>query len=208
MIDPILFAKGLAVGVAVAAPVGPVGALCMRRAVSIGRIAAIGTGLGAAVADAFYGAVAALGLTAISDILIDYQKPAAAVGGFFLLYLSYRIFRSIRQGSLVAETAEGFSITSAFLSTFFITLTNPATIISFVAIFAGIGFLNQAENVGSAVILVGGVFCGSALWWVFLSLLSHEMKRRFGSRFEAFVNMASASIIGIFGVLALTSLAF
>ena len=116
----ILFAKGMAVGLAVAAPVGPVGALCMRRAVSIGRVAAIGTGLGAAVADAFYGAVAALGLTAISDVLIDYQKPATAVGGLFLLYLSYRIFKSIRMGTVAVETAEGFSLVSAFFSTFFI----------------------------------------------------------------------------------------
>ncbi|WP_169568478.1 LysE family translocator [Sneathiella limimaris] len=208
MIDWLLLSKGLGVGVLVAAPVGPVGALCIRRAISIGRTAAIGTGLGAATADAFYGGVAAFGLTAISDFLLDYQMHATFLGGFFLLYLSYRIMSSLRRGTVAAEAGNAFALGPAFVSTFFITLTNPATILSFAAIFAGIGFIGDVEAFDSAIVLVSGVFFGSAAWWVFLAFISHELKKRFGSRFEYLVNIGSAVLIGFFGVAALTSLLF
>jgi len=208
MIEFWLFTKGLAIGVAVAAPVGPVGALCIRRALSHGRLSAIATGFGAAMADAFYGAVAAFGLTAISDFLVQYQRPAAAIGGTFLIYLSFRIFRAQRQQSVIETSSGKFSLLAGFITTFLLTLTNPATILSFAAIFAGIGFLQNAPQAGGAISLVGGVFLGSALWWVVLAFAAHEMKRRLGGRFEYFVAIISASIIASFGIVALVSLFF
>ncbi len=105
----ILFVKGLGLGIAVAAPVGPVGALCIRRAVTAGKMAAITSGIGAAVADALYGSVAAFGLTAVSAFMIRYQDPAAFGGGIFLLWLSYKIVISSKN-SVGASTAESSGI--------------------------------------------------------------------------------------------------
>ncbi|WP_025898466.1 LysE family translocator [Sneathiella glossodoripedis] len=200
-----LLIKGFLIGIAVAAPVGPVGALCIRRAISDGRVAAIGTGMGAAVADAIYGAVAAFGLTAVSDLLLSYQKPALIIGGIFLLYLAARSLYPSNSSREHKGGAYRFSVSAAFLSTFLLTLTNPATILSFAAIFSGIGFLAIATDGVLAATLVGGVFLGSAGWWVFLAFAAHALKVKFGDRFEAWVRIGSATIIGLFGVLALTS---
>lgn len=202
----LLFLKGLGLGIAVAAPVGPVGALCIRRAVHVGRASAIISGMGAAVADAFYGAVAAFGLTAISAFLIQYQNPAAVIGGVFLIYLAVKILRSAGDSSASANQDLSGSLWSGFLTTFLLTIVNPATILSFVAIFAGIGFINTGGNPVSAVSLVSGVFLGSALWWVFLAFLAIDLQKRLGPRFTSLVNFISAAIIGLFGLVALASL--
>ncbi|MBO6826039.1 MAG: LysE family transporter [Sneathiella sp.] len=205
----ILFLKSIGIGIAIAAPVGPVGVLCMRRAVSVGRLSAVTTGLGAATADAFYASVTAFGLTAIADLLLQYQTPAALVGGVFLLILAYRIAGSSATAKSLGGNVEVStrSHLTGYISTFFLTMTNPATILSFAAIFAGIGFLQNLDQEYSAIILVSGVFLGSALWWVILANIATALKKRLGIRFERYVNLASAAVIGIFGVIALASLA-
>lgn len=201
-----LFLKGLGLGVAVAAPVGPVGALCIRRAVKDGKLAAITSGLGAAVADAFYGAVAAFGLTAISTFMIQYKDPAALFGGLFLLFLAYRIGKTARKPSSGQKVEARKSLWKGFLTTFLLTITNPTTILSFVAIFAGIGFINTGGGGSPAVTLVGGVFLGSAVWWVILAFLATSLQKKLGNRFASIVNIASSVIIGLFGLVALASL--
>ncbi len=201
-----LFLKGLGLGVAVAAPVGPVGALCIRRAVNDGKLAAITSGFGAAVADAFYGSVAAFGLTAISAFMIQYKDPAALFGGLFLLFLAYRIGRVARTPSSSQKVEASKSLWKGFLTTFLLTMTNPTTILSFVAIFAGIGFIDTGGGGSPAITLVGGVFLGSAVWWVVLAYLATGLQRKLGNRFASIVNIASAVIIGLFGMIALASL--
>ncbi|MBL4908017.1 MAG: LysE family transporter [Sneathiella sp.] len=202
----ILFIKGLGLGAAVAAPVGPVGALCIRRAVILGRIPAITSGIGAAVADAFYGSVAAFGLTAVSAFMIQYQDPAALIGGLFLLWLSFRIVRSSGETAVPAKTETSKSKLKGFVTTFLLTMTNPVTILSFIAIFAGIGFINTASGGKSASLLVLGVFLGSTLWWVFLAFFATFLQKRLGNHFTSFVNIGSAVIIGLFGLFTLASL--
>ena len=205
----ILFIKSVGIGIAIAAPVGPVGVLCMRRAVSVGRLSAITTGLGAATADALYASITAFGLTAIADLLLEYQTPAALVGGIFLIILAVRIAKVATSGKPVNAEVEVStrSYLTGYASTFLLTMTNPATILSFAAIFAGIGFLQNLEADYSAVILVSGVFLGSALWWVILANIATELKKRLGIKFERYVNFASAFVIGLFGLIALGSLA-
>ncbi len=204
----ILFAKSVGIGVAIAAPVGPVGVLCMRRAVSSGRLSAITTGLGAATADAVYASITAFGLTAVADLLLEFKTPAAAIGGVFLIFLGLRITQSAMSGVEVSVAASvgTKNLLTGYFSTFLLTMTNPATILSFAAIFAGIGFLQNLSDKYSAVLLVGGVFLGSTIWWIILANLATELKKRLGAKFERYVNFLSAIIIGLFGVLALGSL--
>lgn len=204
---PLLFAKGLGIGLALAAPVGPVGAMCIRKAITVGRMSSVTSGLGAATADAFYGAIAAFGLTAVSSYLVQYQTPATFVGGLFLLWLSYKFLSSARQNASAGGALAPTGLWSGYLTTFLMTITNPATILSFLAIFAGIGFVGASDPMAS-VTLVVGVFLGSALWWVILAFLTVELQKRIGGRFATFANIASSLIIGLFGIVALVSLLF
>ena len=163
--DLTLLIKGIGLGLAIAAPVGPIGVLCIRRTLAYGRLSGWVSGLGAATADALYGCLAALGFT-LATPLIDGTSLVYAslrvLGGFFLLYLGISTFRSYPATEAVRAPRQG--LWRAYLSTLFLTITNPLTILSFAAIFAGLG----AGASGDAVLLVLGVFCGSALWWSLL----------------------------------------
>ena len=153
--------KGMAIGFAIAAPVGPIGVLCIRRSLAEGRRIGLTTGLGAATADAAYGCVAAFSLTAISGFLIGQRDWLAFLGGLFLCYLGARTFASKPMEQ--AAEIRGCGLASAYLSTLLLTLTNPTTILSFVAVFAGFG-LGATPDYLDACALVAGVFLGSALW--------------------------------------------
>ena len=194
--------KGLAIGVAIAAPVGPIGVLCIRRSLLEGRQVGLATGLGAATADAIYGCVAAFGLTAISSALVGYRSWLGFLGGLFLCYLGVRTFTS-SAAAQVAET-QGRGLLSAYLSTFFLTLTNPMTILSFVAVFAGFG-LGSSPNYLAAGVLVTGVFIGSALWWLLLSSGVGLFQSRIGSGWMRVINRLSGCIIFAFGIYSLST---
>src|SRR3712207_2953311 len=132
-----LFLEGIIIGLAIAAPVGPIGVLCIRRTLADGRTSGFVSGLGAATADAVYGAIAAFGLTLITDFLLGGASWLRLVGGAFLLYLGIKTFLA-RPAERAAEVRGG-GLPGAYASTLFLTLTNPTTILSFVAIFAGLG---------------------------------------------------------------------
>ncbi|MCB0238318.1 MAG: LysE family transporter, partial [Anaerolineae bacterium] len=168
--DPGIFARGVAIGLAIAAPVGPIGVLCIRRTLAEGRLAGFVTGLGAATADTVYGAVAAFGLTAVSAFLVSQQDWLRLIGGAFLLYLGIRTFltRPMPQ-TAVRDDKSSRTLAGDYASTFLLTITNPLTIISFAAVFAGLGLGSGYDDLGSALLLVAGVFTGSALWWLLLS---------------------------------------
>ncbi len=199
-----LFLQGILLGFSIAAPVGPIGVLCIRRTLANGRLSGLVTGLGAATADAVYGAIAAFGLTAISGFLVAQQNWLRLLGGAFLVYLGIRTLLS----KPAAEPALAGSSTLAgdYASTFLLTLTNPLTILSFVAVFAGLGLATNGQSYGSAVGLVAGVFCGSALWWLTLSTAVSVLRNRFTPRSLRWVNIVSGAIIAGFGLVALASL--
>lgn len=159
--------KGMGLGLAIAAPVGPIGLLCIRRSLAQGRWIGLATGLGAATADGLYGGVAGFGLTAVSDRLLEQAQMLQLLGGLFLCYLGWATARSTPATEAAPLTGRG--LLGAYGSTFVLTLTNPATILSFFAIFAGLGLLSADPDRGGALALVLGVFLGSALWWVCLS---------------------------------------
>ncbi|HBG74341.1 MAG: lysine transporter LysE [Chloroflexi bacterium GWB2_49_20] len=199
-----LLVKGLVLGFSIAAPVGPIGILCIRRTLSDGRLAGLLSGLGAASADALYGSVAGFGITIISNFLISQQNLLRLIGGFFLCYLGIRTIRAIP--AALIDNLPKKDLSSIYLTTFFLTLTNPMTIISFAAIFSGLGLVNANMNYLSAFLLIIGVFFGSALWWILLSLFLSTFRLKFNLYLMKWVNRLSGLIILGFGVFALVSL--
>jgi threonine/homoserine/homoserine lactone efflux protein len=198
------FLRGLIIGFSIAAPVGPIGVLCIRRTLTEGRTPGFLSGLGAATADALYGCVAGFGLTFISGFLIHQQGGFRLVGGVFLCYLGLKTFLAKPAGQSASATGTG--LLGAYISTFFLTLTNPVTILAFAAIFAGLGIARQGENYGSAGVLVLGVFLGSALWWFILSSGVDLFRKRFNLQALRWVNRASGIIILGFGLISLIGL--
>ncbi len=198
------FVRGLVIGFAIAAPVGPIGILCIRRTLAHGRLAGFVSGLGAATADAAYGAVSGFGLTFVAGFLIGQQDWLRLVGGAFLLYLGVRTF--VARPTDRSADAQGTGLLGAYASTLALTLTNPMTILSFAAIFAGLGLAGAAGNYASASTLVLGVFLGSAAWWFILSAGAGAVRERMTPAGLRWVNRASGAIIAGFGLLALGGL--
>jgi threonine/homoserine/homoserine lactone efflux protein len=204
-VDLALFVRGLAIGFGIAAPVGPIGVLCIRRTLADGRAVGFAAGLGAATADALYGAVAAFGLTLVSRALIGQRVWLQAVGGVFLCYLGVRTWMAA-PATAAAETRRGPGLATAWATTFALTVTNPTTILSFAAIFAGLGLGAGAGGYGSASIMVLGVFLGSAFWWLLLSSGVGFLRSSITSAHLRWVNRGAAVIITAFGLVALVSL--
>lgn len=198
--DVINFFQGLFIGFSIAAPVGPIGILCIKRTMVFGRLSGLASGLGAASADALYGSVAAFGLTLISDFLINQQVWLRLVGGAFLCYLGIKTFTTLPVNSDAQSTR--LSLIDAFGSTFFLTLTNPITILFFAAIFTGLGVVKVQGAYTSALILVIGVFLGSSLWWILLTTVVHLIRLRFRPRGLLWVNRISGLVILGFGIAA------
>lgn len=199
------FWRGLALGLAIAAPVGPIGVLCIRRTLAEGRLAGLASGLGAATADAIYGSMAAFGLTAIASLLVDWQSLIRLAGGLFLLYLGVTTVRAPVADRSAGAPARG--LLGDYTSTLALTLTNPLTILSFAAVFAGLGVGAAAGNYAAAVATVAGVFIGSALWWLTLSTVVSLFRGRITAHAMVWVNRISGLVIVGFGVAALLSLA-
>lgn len=198
-----LFLQGLLLGFAIAAPVGAIGLLCIRRTLADGRGAGFATGMGAATADACYGAVAGFGLTAVAGFLTGHQREIRVVGGLFLLYLGVQAMRS--RPPEQAAAAEGGTLLRAWGSTFLLTLTNPATIISFTAAFASLGLANVGGEWVGAAKLVMGVFLGSTLWWLILTTGVSLLRGWVTPERMAWVNRISGGIIVALGLAALVS---
>jgi len=199
------FLRGLIIGFSIAAPVGPIGVLCIRRTLAEGRASGLVSGLGAATADAIYGCVAGFGLTFIANMLIGQQLWIRLIGGLFLCYLGLKTF--FARPANQAAPIRGRGLAAAYASTFVLTLTNPMTILSFAAVFAGLGVGSAEGNYVSAGVLVLGVFLGSALWWLLLSGGVGLFKERLNTPGLRWVNRISGIIIVGFGAIALLSLA-
>ena len=199
-----LFLKGLAIGFSIAAPVGPIGILCVRRTLAHGRVAGLVSGLGAATADAFYGCVAGFGLTVVSNFLLQQQFGFRLIGGGFLCYLGVKTF--VAKPAETEASTQGNGLLTGYASTFLLTLTNPMTILSFAAIFAGLGLADTGSNAVSAGWLVAGVFLGSALWWLALSTGTAIFRSRLSQKGLQIINRLAGTIITAFGLIAFWSL--
>jgi threonine/homoserine/homoserine lactone efflux protein len=196
-----LFLRAFLIGISIAAPVGPIGVLCIRRTLSNGKLAGFLSGMGAATADMVYGAIAAFGLTVLTNLLVKNAFWLQLIGGLFLLYLGIKTFLE-KPADRAAQAKQG-GYFSMYLSTFFLTITNPITILSFAAIFAGTMI---GRNIGSPLMMVAGVFAGSASWWLALSFGIGLMRDRVNQIHMTWINRISGMIIILFGFFALLNL--
>ena len=196
-----IFLKGLLLGFSIAAPVGPIGVMCIRRTLAEGRLVGFLSGLGAATADMLYGAIAAFGLSALQVMLVGQANWLRIIGGIFLIFLGAKTFLSKPAGQ-AAQASRG-GVFGAYLSTLVLTLTNPMTILSFIAIFAGLQISNTSGSYLSPILLVAGVFCGSAAWWLTLSFLVGQVRGLLEAGWMVWVNRVSGVVILSFGIAAL-----
>jgi threonine/homoserine/homoserine lactone efflux protein len=186
-----LFLKSLLFGFLLAATVGPMWVLCFRRTLAQGPLAGLASGMGIAVADGLYGAVAAFGLTAISGFLLQYSFHIGLVGSIFLLYLGVKTL--LARPEIDGSTTGPVGLAQGFLSTLGLTLANPPTILAFVAIFAGLGLV--ASDYASASLVVLGVFLGSASWWLLLAAGAGRLRAHVGPRLFRAINVVSGCTI-------------
>ena len=199
-IDLAVFLKGFTIGLAIAAPVGPIGLLTIRRTLAHGRAAGILTGLGAASADAIFGSIAAFGITAISSIMIGAKFWLGIIGGLFLIYLGWQTF--ISQPAHNPAESKVSSLPAMYFTSFALVLTNPISILYFVGIIASVG---AANNPTSATWMVAGIFTGSALWWLTLASIANGLRHKINPRALKLVNRVSGVIIAAFGIYAVIS---
>ena len=197
--------KGIVLGFSIAAPVGPIGILCIRRTLDGGMSQGLISGVGAATADAIYGLIAACGITAVGSFLTAHDHWLRLGGGLFLLFLGFSIFRS-RPSSANTESVQITGRFAAFASTFGLTLTNPMTILSFAAVFAGLGAGNSGSGWLGSSLLVLGVFSGSLLWWLFLSLAVGQLRARLNFSRLVWINRLSGIMLCAFGLMSLFAL--
>ena len=200
--DPALALRGFVLGFTIAAAVGPISLLVIRRTLAEGQRYGLVSGLGVATADATYGAIAAFGLSAITDILVNARQVLGLIGGVFLLWLAWRTIRSTPTEAATVTTARrGYA--GAYLSILGLTLANPMTILSFGALFAGLGVTSGAT--GDAALVVLGVLLGSTTWWIVLTTAVATLRGRITPRWLQRINLVSGVIIGAFAIVAIAS---
>ena len=195
--DAIALVKGIGIGVAVAAPVGPMSVLCMRRTLVTGWGAGFATGLGIATGDAAYASVAALGLAGVSRFMLAWNRPLHAAAGSILLYLGLRMFFA-RSGAEAAPERPSRSRVAAYASAVLLTLTNPPTIVSFAAIFTVLAPVSDFATYASLAV-VAGVLVGSTLWWLGLTATVSLARHALGPRARRRIDVLSGAILACFG---------
>ena len=200
-----LLLEGILIGFVVAVPVGPLGLLCINRALALGASSGLFSGLGVATADALAACIAALGITLISTFLVEHQLALRLIGGIFLCCLGYKIFRTRPSAQPPPKNVSG--LFGAYVTTFALTFSNPVTILSFVAIYAGWGLETLRDYYFGAAVLTLGVFLGSALWWFVLFAGFSLFHGFLTARALGIIHKVSGTVIAGFGVMILLSLA-
>lgn len=193
-----LFAKGFALGLSIAAPVGPIALLCIRRTLTAGRASGWATGPGAATADGIYGTLSALGVSVIANLLLDQSHWLRLFGGAFLCYLGIRTLLAAPVQANGERSTAGLS--QSYVSGLLLTLANPITILSFAALFAsaGVGGAGQAGR-GAAWIVIG-TFAGSAAWWLLLAAATERLRGQLDERWLRWLNRFSGLLLFAFGL--------
>lgn len=186
-------------GFSVAAPVGPIGILCINRTLNKNFAAGFISGLGAATADLIYGMIAGLGLTTISTFLIDQKLWIQSAGLIFLIYIGIKTLIK-KEADVEFKTTADKGLLKDYLSAFVLTITNPMTILFFSAVFAGLGLSGSLHGLSAAILLIFGVFTGSCMWWIFLSGLTHQLKTRLDKKILKKIDLVSGVIILLFAL--------
>jgi threonine/homoserine/homoserine lactone efflux protein len=204
MFDPLL--TGILIGFAVAAPVGPIALLIMRRSLNEGRLCGFVSGLGAATADLLCGLVAALGVSALTALISTHHRALQLVGGLVMLVLGWNAFRA-KDPSAAKRPLHERNLFIAYLFTFLLTLSNPLTLFGMIAVIAAFRAGGPNYTRFDMIVLGGGIFVGSACWWFLLCNFAGWLGRRLGPRLLHVLNMTAGVIIFAFGAWQLGSLA-
>jgi threonine/homoserine/homoserine lactone efflux protein len=193
----VLFLKGLAVGVVVSLPAGPIGLLCVQRTLFEGALFGIVSALGAALADMAFGLIAGMGLTVVRDWLLDYEDYLAIAGGLYLLFVGIRAL--VERSAADPQPITGEKLAAAFASTFMLSISNPVTLLAFAVIFAKVGFeANKVTAVG-VLVLVAGVLLGALIWWLGLTLSVAAVKRFARTVHLSWISRVSGTILTLCG---------
>lgn len=191
------------IGFSIAAPVGPIGVICIRRTLSHGRAVGLACGLGAATADAAYGLLGALGIESITHVLVGAEAPLRICGALFLFYLGFST--ATATPTLGVAAPQTHRPVGAWASTFFLTLANPLTIASFLALFTTMTPPTGHPSFALSLLFAGGVFCGSAAWWIVLSGAVHRFRSALSGDIIRGINRIAGMILIGFAVLGLFS---
>lgn len=195
--------KGAIVGFSIAAPVGPIGVLCIRRTLASGKLSGLFSGMGAATANSIYASILVSGLTLISDSLLKMNLWLHILGGSFLFYLGIKTF--LAKPRDVTKKINHKTLLTDFISTFFLTLSNPLTILAYLAVFTSFGLTNLGGNWDSNLLLVLGIFIGATTWWFLLSEVVSFFGKKVNQKSMIYVNRITGIIISGFGLLAILS---
>jgi threonine/homoserine/homoserine lactone efflux protein len=201
-VDPAFAVRGFILGFTIAAAIGPISLLVIRRTLTEGGRSGFVSGLGVATADATYGAIAAFGIGAIAGTLASARQAVGLVGGIILLWLAWRTVR-IPPGEAAPATARRGGLAGAYLSILALTMAHPMTILSFGALFAGLGL--ASGDPGDAALIVIGVLLGSATWWLVLTTVVGRLRARVTPRWIHRINVASGLVIGIFAIVSIAT---
>jgi threonine/homoserine/homoserine lactone efflux protein len=199
----LLFLKGVAIGLAIAAPVGPVAVLCIRRTLILGHAAGFASGAGAVLGDLIFGAIAVFGVAAVTDLLLAHERTLRLIGGLFMVVLGGF---GLRRPPPVAGRPVHGSLASAFATAFVLMVTNPITIFAFLGIMAGFGVVTDDQSLAASLWLLGGVGAGATLWWAGLTIVAGFLRRRVTLDKLGWINRVSGAILILFGLIALVSL--
>jgi len=196
--------KGAIIGFSLAAPIGPVGIMCIRRTLTHGHLRGFVSGLGAATADSIYAVVAAFGITLISNFIVQHEYSIRLVGGILLILLGIRTLLVHPVEKAPQNGINGHA--SAYVTMFLLTVTNPMTLFAFAVVFAGIGAGSAVGDTVTATFLVAGVFSGSALWFLLMTTIVHIYKDKFKPWGLKVVNIIAGSFILLCGIVILVSI--
>jgi threonine/homoserine/homoserine lactone efflux protein len=190
---------GIVIGFSVAAPVGPIALLIMRRSLNEGRLSGFVSGLGAATADLVCGLAAALGLSALTTLVNSHRAALQLVGGVFMVWLGIRAFRAKDPAATAKRPLHERNLFLAYIFTFLLTMANPLTLLGLVGVVAAAGVGGPAYSHMDTMVLGGGIFLGSAAWWLLLSNLVGWLGRKLGDHVLHVINMIAGALIVGFG---------
>lgn len=198
--DLLIIIKGISIGIAVSAPLGPIGVLCIQRTMNKGFMSGFISGAGAAAADIVYAIIAGFSITLIKDFLLDNQMPIRIIGGLFLIFIGVKIFMSNPAKQIRKLRAKGNRYFTDFATSFLVTVSNPITIIAFGALFAGFNTVEQGTGTVDIIALIISVFIGALVWWLCLITIVSIFRKKIRLRNLLWINRITGALIVAFAI--------
>jgi threonine/homoserine/homoserine lactone efflux protein len=200
--NPLIIPVGIAIGVLVSAPVGPVNVLCIQRAISRGVVGGIAAGIGAVLGDGFIALLAALGVGSISSTIKAWRNSIQVVGGLALLVFAAKLYYTPPPVALPSRAEDDNASLKDFAwdipQTFFLTITNPGAVLGLFAIFGGISSFVEVRGYVDALTMVAAIMAGGFAWWFILANLIGRIRHKIDTRRLGQINMAAGILLGVF----------